>query len=94
METITKLVCCECDKPIEPEQGKIIEGNIYQVKERIDDRGGLVGNNIIYKGINNGYIAEVKEVAYCDTCLVEKVLYKGQQLIYKDAPATTRGHLD
>ena len=93
MKTVTKLVCCECNNSIEPDQGKIIEGNIYQVKECVGDRVGLVGNNIIHKGTHKEYIAEIKEVAYCDKCFVEKILYEGRQLAYKDA-STIRGHLD
>jgi len=89
MKTVEYFICSKCEKLIEPRKGKIVQGNIYMVDERLNQRGGLVGNSfpIVREGdthhVEDKSImlseigSHVKEWAYHDECLL-KVLYIGQ----------------
>lgn len=69
METVTKLICTNCHCEIEPEKGKIVQGNIYMIDEDIEKRGGLIGGGNVIE--NNTPFVEVRENAFCDRCLKE-----------------------
>lgn len=83
MKTVEYFICDACEKPIEPNKGKIVQGNIYVVGERLSYRGGIVGNSFPIITENDSHHVEdksimlseitdhVKEFVYHDECLLE-----------------------
>lgn len=63
MKTITVAICEGCEEQIRPDEGYIFHGNVYLITKNIDDRAGLIGNNI--------FEDEIKEVSYCKRCTCE-----------------------
>jgi len=63
----TRIVCMHCDKPIEPERGVIIAGNVYMVGRDYKSRGGLIGGvdpdtgliDTSEKALHHGCLAEI-----------------------------------
>ena len=43
LKTQVRIICGHCNRPIEPEQGVIIAGNVYMVGDDHKSRGGLIG---------------------------------------------------
>lgn len=73
MNIVKRIKCNKCDNIIEPREGVIVQGNIYIVNEDINDRAGVVGNNLPIPDID-GKLSdnwEIHEVAYHINCLNE-----------------------
>lgn len=68
METTPiRLICEECLKPIEPLDGYIFQGNVYIISENVEERYGIIGNNIISD-------EKISESCYCKKCLTEMLI--------------------
>ena len=72
MEIVQSFKCKACGELIEPNKGKIVQGNIYMVGEKIYERGGLLGGSNYY----DMNFKSVSEVAYCDKCFLEALCIK------------------
>lgn len=67
------MICHRCDKIIEHEKGLIIQGNIYKIKNNIEERAGILG------GTNNFDVKfkDIEEFAFCDRCI--RILFRWEE---------------
>lgn len=65
MKIKQQIFCEHCDNPISPQDGFIIQGNVYVITKASTngDRPGIIGNNI-------GEDGDVHEVAWHRQCLI------------------------
>lgn len=69
MKTITLIICEKCKCLIKPKEGVIIQGNIYAIKENLDERAGIIGN-AFPKPDEDGNIRpeDIQECGYHHSC--------------------------
>lgn len=72
MLTETKLICNKCGKTIDPDDGHIVQGNIYIIKKDLNERAGIVGNCFPEPDEDGNIRPEyIQERAYHTKCLSE-----------------------
>lgn len=67
VKVVQRILCMDCDRPIEPLTGIIIQGNVYGVDADTSSRGGVIGNAFPTDSFT---IDDVDEVALHLSCLV------------------------
>ncbi|MHA2085916.1 MAG: hypothetical protein ACXABD_19405 [Candidatus Thorarchaeota archaeon] len=71
---VRRFLCDGCDKPIEPEKGVIVQGNIYMVEDNPACGGGLVGNNFPESDDCGTIVADdIKESVFHHVCLLKVI---------------------
>lgn len=78
MKTVTRFLCDECNRVISPEQGYIFQGNVYIVREDVEERGGLIGG----KAPGNRMLQDVPESVFCKKCTMELLQIHSNDIIY------------
>lgn len=70
MKTITLIICKNCETPIHPNEGVIIQGNIYAIKEDVSSRAGIIGNAFPEVDEDGNIRPEnIQEYGYHNSCL-------------------------
>jgi hypothetical protein len=71
---VQRFLCDGCDRPIEPEKGVIVQGNIYMVDDNPEHRDGLVGNNFPEPDDRGTIVADdIKESVFHYVCLLKAI---------------------
>ncbi len=75
MKTKVQIECNHCRKLIKAGEGVIIQGNVFMIKDDVNDRAGIIGNAfpIDQTGKRNlkFNIGDVSEYAFHKECLIE-----------------------
>ena len=79
-ETVTRFKCSHCKNIIEPEEGFLVQGNIYMIGDSIYDRDGMIGSGLQSRMLSK--LADVPVQALCNNCFV-----KALNLLHKEKTA-------